>query len=116
MLPSAEEWGDPTDELPMTMMMMLVVMDEMMFLVTYDTLLSPLKTILSIRDLFPLFENAVLQRNSTDSLSIRACSYIRLSMSCEYTPVLTLVLLHFYLIIAEPDTPDIGGFFVDLDE
>ena len=32
MLPSAEEGGDPTDELPMMMMMMmLVVMDEMMF-------------------------------------------------------------------------------------
>ena len=52
MFPSAEEGGDPTDELPM-MMMMLVVMDEMMIMVTTDTLLSPLKMILSSRELFP---------------------------------------------------------------
>ena len=31
MLPSAEEGGDPPDELPMTMMMVLVVLDEMMY-------------------------------------------------------------------------------------
>ena len=70
----------------------------MMIIVTNDTLLSPLKIILSSRDLFPLFENQLLQRNSTDSLSIRACSYIRLSMSCEYTPVLSCALLNFYLV------------------
>ena len=60
MLPSAEEWGDPTDELPM--MMLLVVGFEMMIMFTTDTLLSPLENILSSRDLFPLFENAVFAK------------------------------------------------------
>ena len=87
----------------------------LMIIVTNDTLLSPLKIILSSRDLFPLFENQLLQRNSTDSLSIRACSYIRLSMSCEYTPVLSCALL--IIICAEPETTGtLDGFSVDVDE
>ena len=56
-----------------------------------------------------------MQRNFTDGLSNRACSYNRLSMSCEYIPVLSCALL--IIICAEPkatDTPD--GFFFDVDE
>ena len=36
-------------------------------------------------------------------------------MSCRVHPVLTLVLL-IIIIVAEPETTDIGGFFVDVDE
>ena len=62
MLPSAEEGGDPTDELSMMMMMMmLVVMDEMMFGYTWHSLI-PFENILSSRDLFSLFENAVFAK------------------------------------------------------
>jgi len=63
-----------------------------------DTLLSPFENTLSSRDYIPHFENQLLQRNSTDGFSIRACSYIRLFMSCEYTPVLSCALLNFYLL------------------
>ena len=41
MFPSVEEGGDPTVEI--SMMMVMLVMDEMMIMVTIDTLLSPLK-------------------------------------------------------------------------
>ena len=37
-------------------------------------------------------------------------------MSCEYTPVLTLVLLNFYGNAAEPESTDDGGFFIEIDE
>ena len=86
-----------------------------MIIVTDDTLLSPLKIILSSRDLFPLFGNQFLQRNSTDSLSIRACSSIRLSMSCKYTPVLSGALLIINCAESEA-SGTLGGFFIDIDE
>ena len=56
-----------------------------------------------------------MQRNSTDGLSNRACSYNRLSMSCEYIPVLSYALL--IIICAEPETTGTPyGFFGDVDE
>ena len=113
MLPSAEEGGDPTDELSM-MMMMLVVMDEIDYGYKWYSLI-PFENILSSRDLFPLFENQLLQRNSTDSLSIRACSYIRLSMSCEYTPVLSCALLIINCAESEA-SGTLDSFFIDIDE
>ena len=62
MFPSVEEGGDPTDELPMTMMMMLVVIgwDDDYGDNWYS--LIPFENILSSRDLFPLFENAVFAK------------------------------------------------------
>ena len=61
MLPSAEEGGDPTDELPMTMMMMLVVgWDDDYGYNCYS--LIPFENILSSRDLFPLFEKSAFAK------------------------------------------------------
>ena len=112
MLPSAEAGGDPPDELPM-MMMMLVVLYEMMIMVTNDTLLSPLKIILSSRDLFPLFEISFCKETPQIAFlseHVAILGYLCLASTLPYSP-----LFCWLLIVAEHET-DVDGFYTYIDE